>query len=101
MGQNKFYGSWRNIENKNFCNRLYFEAANTFILNKSCNQRTIVQGNYYFNKDYLVLKIIPDNNKESDTAKMVTLLKGIYKIEKNKLTIKIGGNDKMSFEKVR
>lgn len=95
MGHNKFYGTWENIDTSE---RLYFEAANTFQINKKCELSNFVSGEYSFTNDSIRLKtIITDKtNKENK----IDYLNGKYLIKNNHLIITTKSN-LVKFKKIR
>ncbi|MHC0446415.1 hypothetical protein ACWA1F_13475 [Flavobacterium sp. 3-218] len=76
MKEDKFYGTWENLQTKE---RLHFEDLNSFQINKTDQQKSIVNGEYSFTKDSLTLKSGDDNKKD--------YLKGKYKLHKADLII--------------
>ncbi|MGH1518493.1 hypothetical protein [Chryseobacterium sp. JK1] len=109
MGINQFYGTWKNIDKTSPIERISFQAANTFVVNKECNNVKINEGEYTFTKDSLVLKSTMEDHKEvsqndtpnSDDKKTHPFLKGKYTVDHNSLTIQAEGNKKVVFKRVR
>ena len=60
MKEDEFYGTWENLQTKE---RLHFENMNNFQINKTDQAKSIVNGEYSFTKDSLILKS-GDNNTE-------------------------------------
>lgn len=94
MGRNDFYGSW---ENSKTAERIHFEAANTFQLNKEPDFKPFIHGKYSFTPDTITL-----NTASEATDKDVknTFLQGKYKLDKNNLTI-INASDTLHFKRIR
>lgn len=89
MGKNDFYGTWENLENND---RLYFEAANTFQINKKNEFNSFVNGKYSFSKDSIKFNLSDKKSK--------MYLEGKYILEKNTLNI-LSKNDTLKFKRIR
>ncbi|MEZ0006690.1 hypothetical protein ABH942_002067 [Flavobacterium sp. 28YEA47A] len=92
MGKNEFYGTWENVET---AERLHFEAANTFQINKRNELENFVNGNYTFTKDSLTLI-----GSKTTSEKAENYLKGSYKLIENNLIITVKNNT-LKFKRIR
>lgn len=88
MGRNEFYGTWENVET---AERIHFEAAHTFQINKKNEPDSFVHGEYIFSEDSITLKNLPEKQ---------SYLKGKYTLSENDLTI-IARDDILKFKKIR
>lgn len=91
MGKNEFYGAWENIDNSE---RLYFEAANTFQINKHCEHKSFVNGEYEIKNDSITL------NSQDKGTKMHQYIKGKYQLKQNQMIITTK-NGLLNFKKIR
>lgn len=99
MEKNQFYGTWHNTDTTARFENFNFEVANTFKINGKHNLEPIANGQYSFTNDIIILKTYTkeyqnflDNDKTNavlkpDTTKMITLIKGKYKLTEKELTI--------------
>ena len=93
MGRNKFYGTW---ENTTTSERLHFEAANTFQINRKNEIDSFVDGDYTFTDDLITLKST-DQNK---TEKSEIYVQGTYRLTKEQLYIKSKNQD-LIYKRIR
>ena len=93
MGKNEFYGTWENVET---AERLHFEAANTFQINRKNEVKNFVSGEYTFSKDSLTL-MAPTKTESEKTKKY---LKGKYKLTGTDL-IMTTENSTLKFKRIR
>ncbi len=97
MGRNEFYGTWENVEN---AERLHFEAANTFQINKRHEFTSFANGEYIFTKDSITLKSSAESPSEINPKEKDIYLKGKYELTDNQLTI-INENGHLKFRRIR
>lgn len=95
MAKNQFSGTWENVEN---ADRLYFEAANTFQINKQFANSSYVNGEYRFTKDSLILK--RSGKEKKVVADSTHLYSGKYQLKGNELMVISGGKNTI-FKKIR
>ena len=112
MGKNQFYGTWHNTDTTARFGNFNFEIANTFKINGKHNLNPIANGQYSFTNDTIILKTYTkeyqnflDNDKTNavlkpDTTKMITLIKGKYKLTEKELTIQNDSN-KIVLKRIR
>jgi hypothetical protein len=112
MGKNKFYGTWYNTDSTASFKNFNFEVANTFKINGTNNLDQIANGQYSFTNDIITLKTFTkeyhkflENDKTNailkpDTTKMITLIKGRYKLNEKQLTIENDTN-KIVLKRIR
>lgn len=93
MGKNEFYGTWENVET---AERLHFEAANTFQINRKNELENFVNGNYTFTKDSLTLMA----STKTESEKTEKYLKGKYKLVGTDL-IMTTENSTLKFKRIR
>lgn len=93
MGRNKFYGTWENITTSE---RLHFEAANTFQVNRKNEINSFVDGDYSFTDDLITLK--STNQDKAEESKIY--LQGSYNLTEGQLKIRSKSGDS-TFKRIR
>lgn len=93
MGKNEFYGTWENVQTGE---RLYFEAADTFQINKKNETDSFANGEYTFTKNSITLT----RTAKTSVEKTESYMEGTYTLKDNDLTI-TSKNNTLKFRKIR